>query len=101
MTEFTATTVPSTSSIITAVGADSNIIRNRSSLSRSSASVANDRCASRSGAISTGRSHGLKPANAPSATPSPAITSSIASPEREKRPLSRAVTATEAQHHRE
>ena len=47
-----------------AVGAAANIVRKRSSLSRSSATVESDRCASASGAISTGRIHGLNWANA-------------------------------------
>ena len=82
---------PSTPTSIVAVGADSNIVRNRSSLSRSSATVESERCASASGAIRAGRSQGLNSANAPTATPSPASTNSIPSPVAEKRPLSRNV----------
>ena len=84
-------TEPSTPTSIVAVGADSNIVRNRSSLSRRSATVESERWPSASGAIRAGRSHGLDSAKPPTATPSTARTNSIPSPVAEKRPLSRNV----------
>ena len=97
-----AITEPSTPTSIIAVGADSNIVRNRSSLSRSSATVESERCASASGAIRAGRSQGLNSANAPTATPSPASTNSIPSAGRgEEAALAERVPAAEPQHDRE
>ena len=82
-------TSPLTLKSSVAVGADSNIVRKRSSVSRRSEVVESDRCASASGAMTAGRSHGLVIANVPTASPSAAITNSTPKPEAEKSPVSR------------
>ena len=85
-----------------AVGAAANIVRKRSSLSRSSATVESDRCARASGAISTGRIHGLNWANAADRDPEADEHELDREPGGgEEAALAEAVAAAEPQHHGE
>ena len=90
---------PPTPNSIVAVGAASNIVRKRSSVSRRSEVVESERCASASGASTTGTSHGLMVAN--SATATPESRDHVLDPEagrREKPGFAEAVPAAEPQH---
>ena len=72
-----------------AVAADSNIVRNRSSLPRSSATTESERWASSSGASSAGSSQGFATTKAATVRPRVASTRSVPKLIEEKSPLSR------------
>ena len=89
---FIDTTVPSSARTTIPIGAESNIVRKRSSVSRSRPKVANERCERTSGASRAGTSQKFSTRSAASATPSPACTTSPASSLGDKRPPARMPT---------